>query len=79
MISRKDNIPTPSEPTTGRSDVLSIHYIDLKYHFFIRKVMQPYVKEIWSDRLNVLLAYLKIQFSKMASSFNSEGFMTMEV
>ena len=38
--------------------------------------MQLYVKEIWSDRLNVLLVYLKVQFSKMASSFNSEGFMT---
>ena len=40
--------------------------------------MQPYVKEIWSDHLNVLLVYLKVQFSKMASSFNSEGFMTNE-
>ena len=74
MISSKDNTPTLSQPTTGRrSDVLSTHYIGLKYHFFIRKVMQPYVKEIWSDRLNVLLVYLKVQFSKMASSFNSEG------
>ena len=30
MISSKDNIPTPSQPTTGRrSDVLSIHYISI--------------------------------------------------
>ena len=77
MISSKDNTQSAHNRQEEWCAKYSI-YISLKYHSFIRKVMQPYVKEFGQITWMYCSLYLKVQFSKMASSFNSEGFMTNE-